>query len=230
MGSSRLPGKVMMPLAGHSVLAHVLGRCGAIAGIDVVCCATTDTAGDDIVATEAARRGAVVFRGSETDVLERYAGAAEALDADIVMRVTSDCPLIDPEICARVLALRREENADYASNVMPRGWPHGLDCEVFTAASLGRAMREAVDSYDREHVTPWIRDHPEVRCANLAGPDGDLTAHRWTLDYPEDMRFFEALFAHLPPRPAIAGMAQVLAILDEHPAIAAINAMRRMGK
>ncbi len=227
MGSSRLPGKVMMPLAGRTVLAHVLGRCRAIAGIDAVCCATTGAGADDAVAAEAARCGAAVFRGSETDVLERYAGAAEALAADIVMRVTSDCPLIDPGVCAAVLALRRERDVDYATNVMPRGWPHGLDCEVFTAAALGRAMRRAVAPYEREHVTPWMRDQGEVRCANLPGPGGNLAAHRWTLDYPEDMRFFEALFAHLPPPPAIAGMDQVLAVLEEHPGIAAINSMRR---
>ena len=217
----------MMPLAGRSVLAHVLERCRAISGIDVVCCATTDTPGDDAVAAEAGHCGAAVFRGSETDVLGRYAGAAGALAADVVMRVTSDCPLIDPEVCARVLALRRERDVDYATNVMPRGWPHGLDCEVFTADALERAMGEAVDPYDREHVTPWMRHHPQIRCANLPGPGGDLTAHRWTLDYPEDMRFFEALFAHLPPPPAIAGMAEVLAILEEHPGITAINSMRR---
>ena len=218
----------MMPLAGRSVLAHVLARCRAISGVDVVCCATTGSPGDDAVAAEAGRCGAAVFRGSETDVLGRFAGAAETLAADVVMRVTSDCPLIDPEVCARVLALLRERDVGYATNVMPRGWPHGLDCEAFTVDALERAVENAVDPYDREHVTPWMRNHPDVRCANLPGPAGDLTAHRWTLDYPEDMRFFEALFAHLPPPPAIAGMAEVLAVLEDHPEIIAINGMRHV--
>lgn len=225
MGSSRLPGKVMMPLAGKTVLAHVIERCQAIAGVDVVCCATTGAASDDPIVAEAERCGARVFRGSETDVLARYHGAAGMLGADIVMRVTSDCPLIDPDVCADVIRLRAARGADYAANNMPPSWPHGLDCEAFTADALARAAREAREPYEREHVTPWIRTHPTIRRANLAGPGGTLIEHRWTLDFPEDMQFFQAVFAHFPA-PAMPRMKDVLALLQDHPEIMAINRHR----
>jgi len=227
MGSSRLPGKVMMPLAGQTVLAHVMARCRAIEGADVVVCATTVGAEDDVIAAEAARCGAEVFRGSPSDVLDRYHGAAEQVGAGTVMRVTSDCPLIDPQICADVLKLRLERGVTYAANNMPPGWPHGLDCEAFDAAALAEAARTAREPYEREHVTPWLRTHASISRVNLEGPGGDLAALRWTLDYPEDMRFFEALFAHLPPAPPHAGMDRVLEVLKRHPEISAINAGRR---
>lgn len=227
MGSSRLPGKVLMPLAGRTVLAHVLDRCRAIDGADVVCCATTPAAADDPVAAEAERCGAVAVRGSESDVLARYHQAAETLGADVVMRVTSDCPLLDPGVAGAVLALRAAEGVDYAANNMPPSWPHGLDCEAFTAAALAAAAQNARDPYEREHVTPWLRTHPRFRRANLPGPGGAVAAHRWTLDYPEDMAFLRALFEHLPPPPARPGMDEILGILDRNPDIAAINRARR---
>lgn len=224
MGSSRLPGKVLMPLAGRTVLAHVLARRRAIEGADVVCCATTTAAGDDPVADEALRLGADVFRGSEDDVLARYHDTAAACGAGVIMRVTSDCPLLDPGVAAAVLRLRAETGADYAANNMPPGWPHGLDCEAFTAAALAAAEKNARAAGEREHVTPWLRNHPGITRANLEGPGA--AGHRWTLDYPEDLAFFEALFAHLPPPPALPGMEDVLSVLERHPEIAAINAMR----
>ncbi len=228
MGSSRLPRKVMMTLAGKTVLAHVLGRCQAIDGVDVVCCATTEAAEDDPVAAEAGRLGAFVFRGSQRDVLDRYHRAAAALGADIIVRITSDCPLVDPAVAAAVLRLRAEDGADYAANTMPPTWPHGLDCEAFTRDALAGAARWSRDADAREHVTPWLRTHPDISRANLAGPGGAVAEHRWTLDYPEDLRFLRALFAHLPPAPALPGMEEILAVLEDYPELAAINSMRRL--
>ncbi|MBC8159561.1 MAG: glycosyltransferase family protein [Alphaproteobacteria bacterium] len=227
MGSTRLPQKVMMPLAGQTVLAHVLERCRAIDGVDTVCCATTIAPEDAVIVAEAERCGAAVFRGSPTDVLDRYARAAKMVDADVVMRVTSDCPLIDPEICAAVLRLRAEKGVEYAANNMPPGWPHGLDCEAFSADALARAAKTADDPLEREHVTPWLRNNPSISRASLKGPGGSLTDLRWTLDYPEDMDFFEALFAKLPNTPSTAGTAEVLEILQRFPEISAINQTRR---
>ena len=221
MASTRLPGKVLERLAGETVLAHVLHRCAAIDGIDMVCCAIPEGADCNPVAEEAVRCGARVFRGSENDVLERYHRAAVALDADVVMRVTSDCPLIDPNICGRLLRLFRDQGVDYACNNSPPGWPHGLDCEVFTAAALALAAMEASTPGEREHVTPWLRSHPDIRRASLGGPGGDLPAMRWTLDYPEDMAFFRALFAELP---ASAGFEEIVTLLRANPHITAINA------
>ena len=228
-GSSRLPGKVLMNLAGRTVLAHVLERCQAVAGADVTCCATTGAADDDRIAAEAERCGAAVFRGGERDVLGRYHGAAQALGADVILRVTSDCPLFDPAVGAAVLDLRAGAGVDFAANNTPPAWPHGFDCEAFTMEALDRAFRHAEEPAQREHVTPWLRTHPGVTRANLDGPGGGLAGHRWTVDYAEDMRFFEALFPHLPPTPALPGMAEVLAVLEAHPHIASINRMRRDG-
>lgn len=227
MMSSRLPGKVMEKVGGHTVLFHVLRRCQAIPGIDVVCCATTESAESDVVADEASRCEAEVFRGSESDVLDRYHRAARHLGAEVVLRVTSDCPLIDPEICARVLDLRDGTGADYACNNMPRSWPHGLDCEAFTTPALTRAATEAHEPEEREHVTPWLRRDPSVRRANLEGPGGAAAAQRWTLDYPEDLEFLRAVFDRLPPWPALPGFDEVLALLEREPELAVINARHR---
>lgn len=224
MGSTRLPGKVMETLAGETVLRHVLRRCAAVDGVDVVCCAVPEGCDSDPVAAEAERCEVEVFRGSEDDVLDRYYRAARALGADIVMRVTSDCPVIDPRICHRVLRLRGNENADYACNNMPRSWPLGLDCEVFTFAWLERAAREAVTMFEREHVTPFIRRHAEVRMANLDGPGGVAATYCWTLDTEADLCFLRALFQRLPRGPEGWDYRVPLAIVEADPALAAINA------
>ncbi len=222
-GSTRLPGKVLKPLAGKTVLEHVLTRCGRVAGIDVVVCATTDKAIDDPIAMEATSLGVTVFRGDESDVLARYLGAARLVDADIIMRVTSDCPLIDPKICADVLALRDVQQADYASNNMPRLFPHGLDCEAFTRAGLEAAAAAATDPYDREHVTPWLRRHPELKRANLTGPGWPANTHRWTLDYPEDYDFFDDVF-RAASADRLQDMQSVLSLLASRPALSIVNA------
>ena len=222
MASTRLPGKVLLSLAGRTVLSHVLARCDAIGNSDVVCCAVPDCRESDPVAEEAERCGAVVVRGSESDVLGRYRQAAEEVRAKVVMRVTSDCPLVDPEICSRVLDLRAKEEADYACNNMPPSWPHGLDCEAFTVEALNRASREARTPYEREHVTPWLRSHPDIRRVNLDGPEDDVRSMRWTLDYPEDLEFLTALFARLPK--GFPGYREVVAVLEKKPEITAINA------
>jgi glutamate-1-semialdehyde 2,1-aminomutase/spore coat polysaccharide biosynthesis protein SpsF len=171
--------------------------------------------------------GSVVFRGSERDVLARYLGAARAVDATIVMRVTSDCPLIDPQICGEVLALREREGADYAANNLPRSYPHGLDCEAFTVPALAEAVSAASNDYDREHVTPWLRRAPHLKRVNLDSGDASLAAHRWTLDYPEDLAFFRAVFAALPAG-SRAVMSEVLALLEQRPNIRSINAGRAL--
>jgi spore coat polysaccharide biosynthesis protein SpsF (cytidylyltransferase family) len=226
MGSTRLPGKVLMRLGGATVLSHVLRRCAAVRGVDAVCCATTEVAEDDLVAREAESVGAHVFRGSADDVLARYDGAARALGCDTVLRVTADCPLIDPEICAAVLALRHDRSADFACNNMPPSWPHGLDCEVFTAALLREAAAEATDPYEREHVTPWMRAAPHVSKANLAGPGGVAAEQRWTLDYPEDKAMFDALFDWLPAGDFAIGWRVIWDLIQAHPEIAALNRQR----
>lgn len=226
LGSSRLPGKVLKHIAGGTVLAEVLRRCRAVPGVDLVVCAIPENEKDDPVAEEALRCGAVVTRGSESDVLDRYLQASKAVGADVVMRVTSDCPLIDPGVCGAVLALRAEKNTDYACNNLPPSFPHGLDCEAFTSDALELAWRKGTAPDDREHVTPWMRRSPEIRRATLAGPGGDFAHMRWTLDFPEDYEFFNAVFALMPTAKAISGWQDLATLLDQHREIVALNAQR----
>ena len=228
MGSTRLPGKVLLPLAGHSVLWHTLTRCAAVTEANLVCCAIPTGVECDPVAEEAARSGATVSRGPQNDVLSRYLAAANEADADVILRVTSDCPVIDPEICADVLRARKQASADYACNNMPRRWPHGLDCEAFTRDALARAASAATAPDEREHVTPWLRNDPSVSRIHVPGPDAALARHRWTLDFPEDYRFFEALFALLPPPAHMARVNDILSVVEAHPEIRAFNAHRHL--
>ncbi len=223
--STRLPNKVMMPLGGVSVLGHVILRCRSTAGVDEVCCAVPDGRIHDEVAAEARTYGAKVYRGSEHDVLNRFAEAAKANGADEIMRVTSDCPLADPAVCAQVLSLRRAANVDYACNNMPPTWPHGLDCEVFTKGLLNRANLLADEPYHREHVTPWMRVSRGISRANLFASQPEYAAYRWTLDFPEDYIFFKRLFDLLPSYPCIPQLSEVVELLRAHPEIALENQM-----
>ena len=227
--SNRLPGKVLKPLGGHTVLEEVLRRCAKIPGADIVVCAIPDQREDEALIPLVKRSGAVLARGSAEDVLSRYRTAADFVDADIILRVTSDCPLIDPILCSDVLKLRAKSDADYACNNMPPSFPHGLDCEAFTADALRCADKTATAQYDREHVTPWLRRDGRVKRAALEGPGGRVIQQRWTLDYPEDYEFFVALFSLLP-QGSIPPWAEVLKLIDDRPDILAINAGRHTAR
>lgn len=221
--STRLPGKVLLELGGRTVLSHVLERCQAIPGADIVCCAVPEGAEHDAVAQEAEACGAVVVRGPLDDVLARYLISAKAVGADVIMRITSDCPLIDPDLCGRVLAAVVGGGAEYASNNMPPSYPHGLDCEAFTYGLLTRAHNEAVTTEEREHVTPFIRNHPEVQKVTVQGPGGDVIHHRWTLDTAQDFAFMEAMFDRLPKGAEGWNWRVPLAIVQANPGLAALN-------
>lgn len=224
MGSTRLPGKVLMDIAGKTALARCLARCQAIPGTDIVVAAVPEGEADDPVALEAARCGAAVVRGPLQDVLARYAKAARAVRATTVMRVTSDCPLIDPAICARTHALLHDSAADYATLAMPARWPHGLDCEAFPASLLYRAEAEAHDPFEREHVTPFMRSAPGLVRACLLGPGGGLERLRWTLDHADDLAFFRAVFEAMGEAAATASAADIAALCLRRPDIPALNA------
>jgi spore coat polysaccharide biosynthesis protein SpsF len=226
MGSTRFPGKVMQDLAGKPVLAHVLERCTRIPGADRVVCAVPDTNESAPLESAARACGVEICRGSEMDLIARYLIAARAVDADVVMRVTSDCPLIDPQICGSVLGLRASEDADYAANNMPPSFPHGLDCEAFTTAALAEADRSTREPYDREHVTPWLRRAAHLGRKNLHSGRPELERLRWTLDYPEDLTFFRAIFDALPIG-SQGSMEDVLDVLTAKPHLSDINAGRR---
>ena len=222
-GSSRLPKKVLEDLGGQPVLETVLKRCARIPGADVVVCATVTDESCDPIAEIAERLDVPVFRGSERDVLDRYMRAARMVNASNILRVTSDCPLIDPDLCGEVLAARRAEGADYATNNMPPSWPHGLDTEAFTRMALDRADRLGRTQEAREHVSPYIRTAPEFRRANVPASRTDLRQYRWTLDFPEDLLFLRAVSAVLPMPMEDATTEDVLDLLARKPRLAKIN-------
>jgi spore coat polysaccharide biosynthesis protein SpsF len=229
MGSTRLPGKVLRILGGSTVLAHVVCRVQAVPGIHESVVATTQLPRDDAVVAEALRFGASVFRGSEEDVLSRYCRAAERAQANVVVRATSDCPLLDSDVLAAMLTRFQELHrgrapVDYLSNTLARTYPRGLDVEIFSFAALTRADREARGPAEREHVTPFIYRHPELfRVAQFRG-EMDLSAHRWTLDTEEDWTLLEGIFRRADIHSGRLQTAEVLKILARDPVLAAANA------
>lgn len=223
-GSSRLPAKVLKPLGDATVLRRVVDRVRAAPAIDEVVLAIPDTTDDDALAAHAATLGARVVRGSESDVLDRYFSAAQAVGATRVVRITSDCPLMDPNILDAMVRSFAEADADYMANTLPpRRLPRGLDAEIFTMEALTRAHREATAAHEREHVTPYIYEHPE-RFA-IAGFDAGIDApeHRWTLDTPEDYALISRIW-ELLDSPETARTRDILALFDKHPDLFGINA------
>jgi len=208
--SSRLRGKVMKRIGEKTVLSHVLSRASRIKGIDNVCCAISEDKESDIIVDEAEKNGALIYRGSEKDVLERYYLAAKFFKADRILRITSDCPLIDPEVCQMVIDLFDSAEVDYVANNMPPSWPHGLDCEFFSYEWLEEAHLKAKKIPEREHVTPYIRTNSRSKKLNLSCPTENLANNRWTLDTERDLEFFETLFTELGNSIEVMGWRDIL--------------------
>lgn len=198
MSSTRLPGKTLMDLGGKPVIDHVLRRAGRAKLVDDVWVATTIDSSDDILVEHLNNLGVRYVRGSLDDVLARYVLAAEASHADTIVRITCDCPLIDPEVIGVVVAQYREAaKVDYCSNTLLRTYPIGMDTEVFSRAALERAHREAAQPHEREHVTPYIYQHPELfQLRNVSDAVfADWADMRLTVDEATDLEFVHALMA-----------------------------------
>ncbi|WP_291008028.1 glycosyltransferase family protein [Ferrovibrio sp.] len=203
MTSSRLPGKVLMDLAGKPALQRMIERVRPARLLDGIVVATTSLVSDDPVAELCANLDVPCFRGDEQDVLGRYAGAARAFDADPVLRLTADCPMHDPGVIDAAIALFRNSGCDYASNAVKRTFPDGLDVEVMSLAALERSDREARHPLLREHVTLYIRGtRPDYGAGDFSRADllndTDLSALRWTLDTADDLARIRRFFAVLP--------------------------------
>lgn len=223
MTSTRLPGKVLLPLAGEPMLSRLVERLRRVQRADGIVVATTTNTTDDPIAALCAQLDVPCHRGSEHDVLARYADAARLHGADVVVRITSDCPLIDPALIDQVIAAYAEGGSDYVSNMLPPTWPYGMAVEVFSADALAQAHAEATQAAEREHVTPFLYWHPErYRLRNVASPV-DLSTHRWTVDTPEDYELVSRLFDHLMPTHPNFTQANVLQLLEAHPDWIAIN-------
>jgi spore coat polysaccharide biosynthesis protein SpsF len=196
MGSTRLPGKVMKVLGDRTVLAHVISRVKAVPSITRVVVATTVLPEDAAIAAEARRYGAHVYRGSEKHVLSRYYKAATEVQADVVVRFTSDCPLLDPAVADRVIRTFLDGDYDYARLGLETH-PRGLDVEVFTYEVLKQAYGEATKEYEFEHVTTFILERPDRFKIARVQQDSDESRYRLTLDTPEDWQLIANVYGVL---------------------------------
>jgi spore coat polysaccharide biosynthesis protein SpsF len=230
-GSTRLPGKVLLPLAGRPLLERQLERLRACRTPFELIVATTPATVDDAVAVVASRAGAQVYRGHPTDLLDRHVQAARRARADVVVKIPSDCPLIAPEVVDRVLDAWHErgeaEALAYLGNLHPPSYPDGNDVEVMPLAALEVAWREASRPFEREHTTPFLWDQPgRFRVANVTWETAlDYSkSHRFTIDYPEDYALIAAVYDALctSSRPVFS-LADILALVDQNPELLALN-------
>lgn len=223
MGSTRLPGKIMHDLAGAPVLVRCVERARRATTLDRVVVATTEEPADNAVVALCDERSYPCTRGSQDDVLDRYYRAAQHHNADIVVRITSDCPLIEPEIIDRVIQAFHTNPCDYASNILPlRTYPRGLDLEVFSFDALSRAWHEDHNPAWREHVTPYLYRHPERFKLHAISNDADYSHMRWTVDTPEDLLFVQKIYAAFNGRDNFS-WCDVLRVLEQHPEWLEIN-------
>jgi spore coat polysaccharide biosynthesis protein SpsF len=225
VNSTRLPGKVLMPVAGKPMLCWHLDRLKRARRIDHIVVATTEEPAADAIVEIARQAGVTAFRGSEQDVLARFAGAAAFAGAATVVRVTSDCPVIDPALIDRVIALYESagEECHYASLDVGT-FPRGLDCEVFSRQALDEAHREAVAQEDREHVTVFIRRHVERYAARFLSTAPSDQTYRWTVDTPADFDLVRRIIENFAPAGVDFSWTDIAALMRKHPEWAAINA------
>jgi spore coat polysaccharide biosynthesis protein SpsF len=227
MGSTRLPGKVLQTVAGEPMLAHVYERARCIASVDRTVIATSELAADDVLADLCAERGWSCFRGSESDVLDRYFRAATANEADHIVRITSDCPLVCPHESDRLVLSHLSSGADYTHNltVWGSGMPIGTGAEIFTRAALERSWREGHEPHHREHVDEYVGDHPELfRIERVDAPEALWHPElRLTVDTPEDLHLVRELYERLYRPGEILELTDVVALMDRSPELAEIN-------
>jgi spore coat polysaccharide biosynthesis protein SpsF len=224
MGSTRLPGKAFLDICGEPMLARVMVRCRRAKTLGKVIVATTTEPADDVLCDLCTARGWPFYRGSQDDVLDRYFRTAKQEQADIVVRITSDCPVIDPDVIDLTVNefLRLQPDCDYVSNgEPPRPFPRGLDVEVFRVNVLEQAWREARDPLLREHVTLYIYRHPEKFRVVPILADRDYSDQRWTVDTPEDRALVLKFFRHFGHDRF--GWREILAALEKHPEWLEIN-------
>ncbi len=250
MSSTRLPGKVLLDIAGEPMLARVIERAKRAKLVDDVVLATTTDPSDDPVAEFCAERGYNFTRGSLNDVLDRYYQAAKEYDADVIVRLTADCPVLDPDIVdetIQVLGIRDQELGvteempfDFVANRLPppmgRSFPIGLDTEVCTFTALEKAWQEATEKHQREHVMPYLYENTTLNTENrllhagtsprgfkiaLVNHHPDHGSLRWTVDTPEDLEFIQEVFARFDNDDF--GWKDILALLEKEPELAKIN-------
>ena len=228
-GSSRLPSKVLKQICGQTVLGHVVDRVNSCCLLDEVVVATTTASEDDLIVKEADRLGAAVYRGSEENVLSRYYYAAQKSSADVVVRITSDCPFFDATLLTEMLAVFLKKNnsgrvVDYLSNTLDRTYPRGLDAEIFYFDVLERAFQNAVKDYEKEHVTPYVYEHPDLFViAQHESDTFDCSDYRWTLDTVEDFKFIEIIYNALWEKNHVFQTIDIFRLIEKNPFLLNIN-------
>jgi spore coat polysaccharide biosynthesis protein SpsF len=226
VGSTRLPSKVLKDILGKPMLWHMLNRLGASNRIDNAVLAIPNSGQNDKLEQFANKFGFHSYRGSEDDVLSRYYEAAVKFSADVVVRLSSDCPLIDPRVTDKVIETHLNSDADYTSNTIRRTSPRGLDTEVFNFQVLKVACREASQTYEREHVTPYIYQHPDLFKLQSVEATGKLRRPdlRLTVDTEEDLKLIREIYQRLYRENQIFYTEDVIDLLDKQPELLAINA------
>lgn len=228
-GSTRLPGKVLEPVLGKPVLQWMLERLRRAKCPDVLSVITTEEPGDDPIVNLCASLGIPYFRGSTLDLLDRHYKAGLHYGVDAVVKVPSDCPLIDPLVVDKAIRIFRVNEFDYVSNLHPPTWPDGQDVEVVDMRALRQAWEEAKKPFQREHCTPYIWDQPErFALCNIHYPTGEDLSNsiRLTLDYPEDLEFLSELMRRLKD-PVSASVGEIVAVVRQNPELAEINTIHR---
>lgn len=221
MGSTRLPNKVMKPIGGIPMIELLLARLSRAKEVDQIVVATSVDMRNQPLVEHVCKLGYACEQGSENDVLDRYVQAARAHKADVVVRITGDCPLVDPELVGEVIRSFKAADVDYFSNISPPTYPDGLDIEVFTFKALEQASQETSKPYDREHVTPYLRESGQFSTAAMQHSQ-DLSALRWTVDEPADFAVIEKVFQHFHPRTDFTWR-EVLGLQRKQPDIFNIN-------
>ena len=226
MTSTRLPGKVMKEVLGKPLLEYQIERLRRVTEADEVVIATTTNIADEPIVELCERLGVAYYCGSEEDVLSRYYEAATEFRADVVVRVTSDCPLIDPAVVDKVIKHYKDNrnNYDYVSNTLTRTYPRGMDTEVFSYKVLQEAYYNAQKQPEREHVTPYICWHPESYRLDNVSHHENQSQHRWTIDTPEDFELIKLILQELYPVNNRFTWLDVLNLLNEYPEWVQINA------
>jgi spore coat polysaccharide biosynthesis protein SpsF len=226
MNSTRLPGKILYKVLDITLLAFQIERLRSASLIDEIIIATTTNAVDEPIVDLCRKLGVAYYRGSELDVLTRYYETAAAFKADVIVRLTSDCPVIDPFTVDRVIShfLFQSANVDYVSNILKRSYPRGMDTEVFSIKALRIAQHQATHMHDREHVTPYIFTNPErFRLGSIEYLSNE-SHHRWTVDTIEDFQLISKIIETLYPSKPNFTLEDMLVLLKEHPEWSKINA------
>jgi spore coat polysaccharide biosynthesis protein SpsF len=223
-GSTRLPGKIFKTLAGKPMLWHVVNRLSHSKLLDKIIIATTTMPEDDQVEQFCVENSISFYRGSVNDVLSRYYEAAKIYNARIVIRITSDCPVIDPYLIDIMMThFSNEDHIDYMSNSIHRTFPRGLDTEIFTFSALEKTYNEAKLEYEHEHVTPYIYNNPKKFSIKNYANEIDLSSHRWTVDTAEDFRLIEEIYNSLYQQGKIFLFKDILQLIEERPELTKIN-------